>query len=110
MDLTWYYWAKCVWGLRGVNCYKKRLKEVEEAPVVVVQANLTLMAILLLAHYGVYHAGYQTLINATSWVPDEENTNNVSRRHNHVSMAYSLYGYYGRDKGDLFRYRTQDLG
>jgi hypothetical protein len=43
---------------RGVNGYKKRLKEVEEATIVAVQARLTSVAILLLAHLGVSHVGY----------------------------------------------------
>ena len=66
---------------RGVNCYKTRLKEVEEATVAVVQGQLTSVAVLLLAHLGVSHAGYQTLINATSWIVDEDNNKGVSRVH-----------------------------
>ena len=58
---------------------KKRLKEVKKAIDVIVQAQLTSVAIVLLAHLGVSHAGYQTLINATSWVRGEDNKNSVCR-------------------------------
>jgi len=59
---------------RGVNSYKLRLKEVEKAAVDAMEVQLTPVAILLLAHLGVSHAGYQTLINATSWATGDGDT------------------------------------
>jgi hypothetical protein len=52
---------------RGVNALKLRMVEVEKATVDAIQKQFTPVAILLLAHLGVSHLGYQTLINATSW-------------------------------------------
>ena len=52
---------------RGVNSLKLRLVEVEEAAMETMQKQLNSVAVLLIAHLGVSHAGYQTLINATSW-------------------------------------------
>jgi hypothetical protein len=56
---------------RGVNAYKQRLKKVEKITVDAVQAQLTSVAVLLLAHLRVSHAGYQTLVNATSWATSD---------------------------------------
>ena len=52
---------------RGDNSYKRRLRKAEEITVAFVQAQLTSVAVLLLAHLRVSQDGYQTLVNATSW-------------------------------------------
>jgi len=87
------------------------LKEVEEATIFATEEQLTSVAILLLAHLGVSHAGYQTFINATSWIADEDNNKGVSRvlcpLGTPICRWPPLKTGFGRDQGDNFRSQTK---